>query len=348
MIGLGGIGQRHLRNLKGLLGDELEIVAWRQLGRQHVLTDTLSVEPGARLDELYAITEIDNLDTALRAKPDVAFVCNPSSLHLAVARAAAQAGCHLFIEKPLSHTLDGVDELIDLVETNGLVAMVGYHMRFHPALRMVKSVLDAGSLGPLLAVRLEQGDYLPGWHPYEDYRNLYAVRRELGGGTLLAQIHELDTVCWLYGMPANVFALGGHWTSLEADVEDVTSVLLECRHAGRALPVHVQNDFVRRPAVRRHEVIGNCGSIAADLLRPEVLVTDANTGQTTTHHFDGFQRNDMFVDELTHFLACLRGEAIPLVGLREARESLRVAMAAHRSIDSGTVVPLPNEHASAS
>lgn len=338
MIGLGGIGQRHLRNLKRLLGDDLEVVAWRQLGRQHVLTDTLGVDPGVRLDELYAITEFSDLDAALRTRPDVAFISNPSSLHLPAALAAARAGCHLFIEKPLSHTLDGIDELIDIVEARKLVAMVGYHMRFHPALRTVKAVLDAGTVGPLLAVRLEQGDYLPGWHAYEDYRTLYAVRREMGGGTLLSQIHELDAICWLYGMPEKVFALGGQWTNLEADVEDVSSVLLECRHAGRALPVHVQNDFIRRPPVRRHEVVGNDGTIVADFLRPEVLVTDASTGETTTHQFAGFQRNDMFVDELKHFLACVGGDATPPVGLREARQSLRVALAAHRSIETGTAV----------
>lgn len=346
MVGLGGIGQRHLRNLKTILGNGVEILAWRRRGLQHVLTDTLMVEPGARLTEMYGIKEFDDLDEALRARPDIAFITNPNSLHLPAAMAAARAGCHLFIEKPLSHTLDGVGELIDLVEAKGLVAMVGYQMRFHPALRLVKSVLDAGAIGALLAVRLEQGEYLPGCHPYEDYRDGYAARRDLGGGTLLCQIHELDAVYWLYGMPARIFALGGHWTDLETDVEDVTSLLLECRHADRALPVHVQHDFVRRPAVRRHQVLGTGGSIDADLLRPQVHVTDANTGDVTMHEFNTFQRNDMFVEQLRHFLACVRGEATPPVGLRQARESLRLALAARRSMESGEVVALPDDGAS--
>jgi len=340
MAGLGAIGQRHLRNLKTLIGDDLQVLAWRQRGGQQVLSDTLTVQPGLTLRDFYAIREFDDLDVALREHPDAVFVTNPSSLHLPVAMAAARAGCHLFIEKPLSHTLDGVDELIALVESRGLTAAVGYQMRFHPALRLLKAILDEGTLGPLLAVRIEQGEYLPGSHPYEDYRAGYAARQELGGGLLLSQIHELDAVCWIHGMPLKVFALGGHWTQLETNVEDVTSLLLECRHAGRPLPIHLQHDFIRRPPVRRFEVLAECGAVAADLLAPRVQVIHAATGAVTTHEFDDFRRNDMFLEEIGHFLACVRGEAAPVVGLRDARDSLRVALAARRSIDTGEAVGL--------
>jgi predicted dehydrogenase len=345
MVGLGSIGQRHVRNLKALLGDDVEVLAWRQRRRQHVLTDALTIQPGAQLDEFYGITTFDDLDSALNAGPDVVFVTNPNSLHVSVARAAARAGCHLFIEKPLSHTLDGIDELIDLMESQRLVAMVGFNMRFHPVLTFVKSLLDADAIGPLLAVRHEHGEYMPGWHPYEDYRELAGARRDQGGGVLLAQIHDLDMVFWLYGMPSQVFALGGHWTSLEIDVEDVASLLLECRHRGRALPVHVQQDFVRRPQVRRHEVIGERGTIVADCVENVVRVTDHDSGEVTVRSFDAFRRNDMFVDELKHFLACVRHEAAPPVGLREARESLRLALAAHHSIDTSTAVALSHTSA---
>lgn len=343
MVGLGAIGQRHVRNLTRLVDDDLQIVAWRCRGWQHVLTDALAVEPGVALRDRYAIKEFDDLDRALAERPDVVFVTNPSSLHLAVGLAAARAGCHLFIEKPLSHTIEGVDELIALVEQRRLVAAVGYQMRFHPALRRLKAVLDEATLGPLLAVRVEQGEHLPSCHPYEDYREGYAARRDFGGGLLLSQIHELDAICWLLGPPVKVFALGGHWTSLETDVEDVTSLLLECRYGGRPLPVHVQHDFIRQPPVRRFEVVADSGVVVADLLAPRVQVTCAATAGVTTHEFEGFRRNDMFLDEMRQFLACVRGEPGQIVGLREARESLRVALAAARSIETGEAVVLADD-----
>ena len=337
MVGLGSIGQRHLRNLKALLGNDLEILAWRSRGRQDVLTDQLVVQPDVQLDTFYGIKVFDDLEVALRAKPDVAFITNPTGLHMPAAIAVARAGCHLFIEKPLSHTLQGVDELLALVEAKGLIAAVGYNMRFHPALRLMKSLLDNGTIGSLLAVRFEQGEYLPGRHPYEDYRDTYTAHRALGGGLLLSQIHELDVTYWLFGMPARVFALGGHWSNLDIDVEDVTSLLLECCYDGRALPVHVQQDYVRRPPVRRYEIVGERGILVADLLRPDVQLTLA-PGESTVHQFEQFQRNDMFTEELKHFLRCLRREETPAVGIREAAQSLRIAVAAKQSLVEGGVV----------
>lgn len=338
MCGLGSIGQRHLRNLKRLLGDELEVVAWRARRRGHVLTDQMTIAEGLDLEEHFGIRVVPTLEDGLAEQPDAVFVTNPSSMHLDVATRAAQAGCNLFVEKPLSHTLDGVDELIALVEKKGLVAAVGYQMRFHPCIRLLRSLLADGPVGPPVCARHDQGEYMPGWHPYEDFRELFAARRDQAGGVLLSQVHELDTVCWLYGMARRVYALGGHWSTLEVDVEDVVSLLLECRYGERPLAVHVQQDFLRHPPVRTYEVVANRGVITADLVANEVRVFDGDAATAEVHRFEGFQRNDTFVEEMQDFLGALRGEHPPAVDLREGTWSLRLALAAHRSIASGQAV----------
>src|SRR5256885_16946350 len=104
MCGLGSIGQRHVRNLRRLLGDELEVVAWRELRRGHVLTDQMTISPGLDLEEHLGIRVAPTLDDGLAEQPDAVFVTNPTSMHLDVATRAAQAGCNLFVEKPLAHT----------------------------------------------------------------------------------------------------------------------------------------------------------------------------------------------------------------------------------------------------
>ena len=71
-----------------------------------------------------------------------------------------------------------------------------------------------GKLGNLLAVRATIGEYLPNWHPYEDYRQMYASRADLGGGVILSQIHEFDYLYSLFGVPRRVYALGGQWSDL--------------------------------------------------------------------------------------------------------------------------------------
>lgn len=340
VAGLGGIGQRHVRNLRALLGAGAEIDAYRVRKQSPVLTEGFGVEHGANLEATYGLRSFDDLEQALAQRPSAVFVCNPSSLHVGVAMAAAQAGCHLFIEKPLAASWAGVEALADLVERRKLVAVVGYQMRFHPCLQQLRALLLQRRIGSVLAVHAEIGEYLPGWHPYEDYRGLYASRRELGGGVTLAQIHEFDYLYWLFGLPRRVFALGGHGSSLEIDVEDVASILMECVVDGRAVPVHLHQDYLQRPPARSCKVVGERGTIVADFAALTVEVVDGATGAAEAWGFEDFERNRMFLDQLRHFLACVRGEQQPLVPVREGAQSLRMALAARESIETGRTVQL--------
>src|SRR5689334_22507759 len=109
--GLGGIGQRHLRNLRTLLGKGLDAHAYRVRRNREKLRDNLNIEPNADLEADYELTIHSELDQALNARPDAAFVCNPSSLHVPIALAIAEAGVHVFIEKPVSNSMAGLDRL---------------------------------------------------------------------------------------------------------------------------------------------------------------------------------------------------------------------------------------------
>ena len=333
--GLGSIGQRHVRNLKRLLGDSVDILAYRARGGGPVLNTDMTVRPDCDLESAYGIRSFTNLDDALAQRPDAVFVTNPNTLHLPVALAAAKAGCHLFIEKPISHSLEGVDELVDLVDRQRLVAFVGYQFRFHPGLRLIKSMIDENQLGQLAGASIVNGEYVPDWHPYEDYSTTRAALRELGGGCLRIQTHELDYASWLFGMPSRVFAVGGHLSRLEVDVDDSVSLLLACSQGGRALPVQIHLDYLQRPPQRTCEVIGDEGRVRYDYYANAVETYRTRSRVRNTYHFENFDRNEMFVDELRHFLACLRGDEQPLIPLREAVHSLKIALAAEASLSSG-------------
>lgn len=340
VVGLGGIGQRHVRNLRALLGADVDIDAYRVRRQSPVLTEQFEVTKGADLEATYGLRSFDNLEEALARRPSMVFICNPSSLHLEVAMAAAEAGCHLLIEKPLSASWEGVEALADLVERRKLAALVGYQMRFHPCLRQMRALLQQRRIGSVLAVKAEIGEYLPGWHPYEDYRGMYASRRGLGGGVTLTQIHEFDYLFWLFGMPRRVFALGGHLSSLEVDVEDVSSILMECVIDGRLVPVHLHQDYLQQPPARTCKVIGDEGKIVVDFAALTVEVFARKEKVAETLSFAGFERNQMFLDEMHHFLACVRGEQSPLVPVRDGAQSLRMALAARKSMETGRMVEL--------
>jgi len=322
IVGLGGIGQRHARNLRAILGDSLELLAWRVRRLGHVITPTLQSDSSRNVEHEYNIRVFDDLGRALAEKPDAAFICNPTSLHVSTALACTEAGCHLFLEKPVSHSLAGLRELLHTVESRQLIALVGYQLRFHPSLRALSETLAARSIGRVLAVRATVGEYLPGWHAYEDYRNMYAASARLGGGVILSQIHEFDYLYSLFGLPRTVYSLGGHWSNLEIDVEDNASTLMEFLVEDKPVAVHLQQDYLRRPPIRQCELIGDQGAFVADFAAP------------------GFDRNQLFLDQTKHFLACLAGRESPLVDLRAGMQSLRMALAAKESIASGKPVTL--------
>ncbi|HYQ45040.1 MAG TPA: Gfo/Idh/MocA family oxidoreductase [Polyangiaceae bacterium] len=327
-VGLGGIGQRHLRNLRTLLGDSVEVMAYRVRGERQTLDDQLQVVQGVDLEQKYGVSVSSDLQHALANRPDVVFITNPSSLHVPVALEAARQGCHLFIEKPLSHSLAQVNELVALCEERKLVTCVAYQLRYHPGFLRLRALLNAGALGKLLSVRAEVGEYLPGFHPYEDYRRMYASKSALGGGVTLSQIHELDYLCALFGTPRRVFSMGGHVSSLEIDVDDVAVSLLEFRRAdGGPLFVELHQDFVQRPAQRSVTVIGERGKLVWSLSGRSFEHCDESGKVLERQSYAEFPRNQAFLDELANFFGCvIRGEQCT-PSVREGALSLEVAVA---------------------
>jgi predicted dehydrogenase len=337
ILGLWCIGQRHARNLRTVLEDRVELLSYRVRRLTQVITPALEADASRNVERDLGIQVFTDLAAALAQKPAVAFICNPTSVHVSAAAACLDAGCDVFVEKPLSDRLDGVEALIQAAERTQRIAMVGYHLRFNPCLRAFASVLDSGALGEILAVRATVGEYLPGFHPYEDYRQGYAARADLGGGVVLTQIHEFDYLYSLFGPIQSVYALGGHWSHLDIDVEDVASTLMEATVGGRALPIHLHQDYLQRPAARQCEVIGDRARAVMDLRALSVTVVTPD-GPPAVQSFEGFDRNQMFVDEIRHFLACVETRGRPIVDLRDGAESLRTALAVKRSIASRTVV----------
>jgi predicted dehydrogenase len=340
VVGLGAIGQRHVRNLRALLGSEVNLLAYRVRRRPDVVTPGLEAVPGSNVETEYDIHVFARLEDALAERPAIAFICNPSSLHVPVALTCVRAGCDLFIEKPVSNDLAGLRELLDEVHRHGRIVMVGYQFRFHPCVGALQRLLGERSVGSLLSVRTVVGEYLPGWHPYEDYRALYAARADLGGGVILSQIHEFDYLYALFGLPRRLFAIGGHLSHLEIDVEDVASTLMEFNVDGHILPVHLHQDYLQRPASRSSEVLGSRGKVFMDLPGLSVTRYDGDGVVGECLNWNTWNRNDAYQDELRHFLECVRTRRKPLVDLVDGIASLRMALAAKESIASGRVIEL--------
>jgi len=319
VVGCGSIGRRHLRNLRVLRQTELLVYRSRQVSVKAI-------------EQEFGVQSFFSLTDALAARPDVVVIANPTSMHMAVALEAAAARCHLFIEKPVSDSTEGTDRLLALVEQRGLVAMVGYNLRFHPAIRKLKEMVVSGAIGNVLSVRSWAGQYLPDWHPGEDYRSSYAARSELGGGVILTLSHELDYLRWLFGDVAEVTATAAQPSELEITAESLAEITLSFENGVTA---HVHLDCIERRPSRGCELIGSRGTITCDLRDSTVRLYKDDGAQPTEIPIFLEDANQTYLDEMSHFIECIESGDEPAVSLHDGIAVLDIAIAAHRAAETG-------------
>jgi len=228
-------------------------------------------------------------------------------------------------------------------------ALVGFQFRFHPGLQQVARLLAEGAIGRPLSARANWGEYLPGWHPWEDYRQTYSARSDLGGGVVLTLCHPLDYLCWLFGDMESLWAFEGKLGDLDLSVEDTAEIGMRfC--SGVLGSLHLS--YNQRPTAHRLEINGTQGTIRWDNADGIVLLyrapSEMEKRQTGTlsggwESFPppaGFERNALFLDEMRNFLAVLRGEAEPACSLEQGICALRLALAVHESAQNGQRVKL--------
>ena len=323
VIGCGSIGRRHIGNLL-------------ELGVRDILATDTRNERMNEVKSKFGVQTVAGLEEALDCQPNVAIIATPTSSHLALALKAAHHGCHLFIEKPLSHNAEDVDRLIQLVREKGLITLVGCNMRFHPSIRKIKELLQESVIGHIVAALVEAGQYLPDWHPWEDYRQMYSARRDSGGGVILDSIHEIDYIRWMLGDVKDVACFAGRLSRLEIETEDTAAILLYFAN-GTIGEIHL--DYIQRTYNRTCQIIGEEGTIHWNCNEKQVRWYSAKTcrWQYATEP-DGWEQNQMYLDEMTHFLRCLKGEEDSVLDITEAKNVLEVALAAKRASQTRTIV----------
>jgi predicted dehydrogenase len=332
IAGLGSIGRRHFRNLIAL--GEKDLVLYRT-GKATLPDDELAGFP----------IETDFDEALKKHRPQAVIVANPTSLHLKIAIPAAEAGCAILLEKPIAADLACVDDLRQAAVKNGNRILVGFQFRYHPTLQKARELIETDTLGKILTVHAHWGEYLPNWHPWEDYRQSYAARNDLGGGVIRTLTHPLDYLRYLLGEVESLWAFKGHISSLElSEVEDVAEIGL--RFACQAIGgLHV--NYFQRPPVHRLEIVGMAGTLRwdnGDGMLIHYQVPDAFGGihlhpqsVVETHYpvRDGFERNHLFIAQTHHFLKVASGEAVPVCTLEDGIRALELALAARESSSTG-------------
>ena len=325
VTGCGSIGRRHIGNLL-------------QLGGHKVLSHDPQADRREHVRRTYAIDCFASFDDALTRGVDTVFICTPTSLHVPTVLSALRANCDVFVEKPISHSAQECAELLDVSRKCRRLVFIACNFRFEKGMQQERKLVQEERIGRIFAACAEFGHYLPDWRPWQNYRDSYSAKRELGGGVLLDSYHEFDFLHWLLGPVEQVFCIERHTGLLEIETEDVALATLTFAQGALG---HVHLDYLRRPYTRQFELSGELGTLQWDFGKSVVRHYDAALNVWSIFEADGQRNaNEMYVKELRHFLACLDGHEQPICTLQDAIHVQDILDAAKHSAHLGKPVRL--------
>jgi predicted dehydrogenase len=329
ICGIGSIGQRHYKNLR-MLGHEAAFLrSGKSTGYNSDFVDAFlkdQQKAGNTVEEFF------DADEAVETfKPDGVFVANPNAMHTGTALQMARKGMHLFIEKPVATSTEGVDELRKLVEQNHLTVMIGYNLRFHPLLKKMKEMFTSGAIGKPLSAHVEMGENIADWHPWEDYTESYGPWHEKGGGAIFCFSHDIDYLYWFLGMPEEIFSVGGKITPLKGDAEDIAKALWRLP-GGAVASLHL--DYWQRPHRRSFHLVGTEGSLLWDYEAQSLthVSHQPEASEEVWNDPETYDRNDTFIEEIQNFIAAIESGSPSAIPLQEGIDVLEICLEMQKNL----------------
>ncbi len=317
VIGFGSIGQRHYHNLVSL--------GYKNVSVYDVDAKKLS-DVGVR--------SIHSLDAKVLSTFAVVFVCNPTNLHVKTARAVLSAGCHVFIEKPLSHTSEGMTELKRAAAKAKRKAMVACNFRFNQGFELMQKILESGKLGKPLSARVVVGHDITGSRKGVDYRKAYATNKKLGGGVILdSGSHIFDYLTALFGKIVRARAEYGNVGPHPMDAEDYASISARFTSGVEA---SVVLDYFSVPKRHRVEVQCEKGAVSWDFPTSTVEWYDPKKGRMERKIcYEGKSkdeiRNDMYIRELRYFFDVIQNRKPAISDILHGSEVVSMLLASKRT-----------------
>lgn len=319
VVGVGSIGERHLR-------------CFQNSGRADVSLCEVNPELRGRITESYRIRDsYPDLDSALNDRHTAAVICAPAHLHVPMARQLAEAGIHLFIEKPLSTSLDGIEDLRHTIARHGILAAVAYVQRAQPVLEAMRQSLESGRFGRPVQVVVQCGQHFPTYRPA--YRDIYYKDRTTGGGAIQdALTHMLNAAEWLVGPIDRVAADAAHLVLEGVEVEDTVNVL--ARH-GSVLASYSLNQH-QAPNELFLTVVCDKGICRWEPHNNRWRWMISPGEAWHDEPFEPTERDTVFIRQANAFLDALEGKRPPLCSLDEGIQTLRVNLAVLAATDNQT------------
>ena len=253
-FGLGSIGNKHARIIKEKYNHKL--FAFRTKKGQ--------------VDNNFKIKEFFKIESAFETKPDVAFITNPTYLHIQTAHECIKRNTHLFIEKPISHSIENIDKIDKEIKKRHLITYVAYNLRFHPVLEKIKEITK--NKKPIYFKSICKS-YLPSWRDGQDYTRSYSAKKELGGGVLLDLSHEIDYITWIFGDIIKIDGYCDKISNLKINCEDIFEGEITSKTGVKG---NIHLDYFTKKTKRTIEIQYDNETIEGDLLNNTIKIIKNN------------------------------------------------------------------------
>lgn len=318
VIGVGSIGERHTRCFLATGRTTVTICETNDALRQDV-------------SQRYGVQAFATLDEALAKHPTAAVIATPAPSHVSIATRLAEAGLHLLIEKPLSTSLEGINQLRQMIQERQIVAAVAYVYRAYPLLASMRRAIIEERFGKPLQWTAVNGQHFPLYRPA--YRDIYYANRAAGGGAIQdALTHVINAGEWLLGPIDRVVADAAHLALDGVTVEDTVHLL--ARH-GSVLASYSLNQH-QAPNESTITIVCERGTIKCEFHHNRWLWMTEPGGQWTEESFGPRDRDAPFIAQAQAFLDAIEGKAAPLCSLDQGLQTLRVNLAALESVETNS------------
>lgn len=327
-VGLGSMGKRRVRNLQHLKAGEIAGFDPREDRRDEAATK-------------YGIDTFSDFDQAFESfKPDALIISTPPDLHVRFAKIAVANDRHYFSEASVVD--DEMDELISLAQAHpSIVAAPSCTLRYHPSIQSIKRIVDSGEFGKPLLFTYQAGQWLPDWHPWEDYRSFYVSRRATGACREIVPF-ELSWLTWLLGPVSVLTAMRDKLSTLDADIDDAYQVLLRFKSG---LIGHLLVDVIARAPVRSFRLCSEQATIEWEATNKQLRLYRAGTTEwETIPEPERIQEpgyvyaENMYIEEMRDFIAACKGEKQWSYSLADDHAILRLLSNIERSSDERTQI----------
>lgn len=296
IFGLGSMGKRRIRCLKSL-------------GYSGIIGYDSREDRSHEARELYGINTVKALEEIDFSKIDAIIISTPPDRHVEYIKLAIEKEIPAFVEA--SVILDGLKELEDLSKKKGTFIAPSCTLKFHPAIKDIKKIVQSGEYGRVVNFSYHSGQYLPDWHPWEDVKDFYVSQRHTGGCREIVPF-ELTWLVDVVGWPEDVRTFYGKTTYVGADIDDTYTILLKYNRAFGSLIV----DVVSRNAVRNLILNLESGQVLWNWDENIVKLYDAKKHRWIYYYqplgssAEGYNKNiieDMYIEELRSFIEAIKG-----------------------------------------